>query len=290
MYIIYNPMAGNRNFKKLNAVLDSLAYYGIFPELLRTEYAGHARELAASVANQRDLTIVAAGGDGTVAEVVSGLLGTDARLGIIPMGTANVMAHEFRIPYEPTKIAKVLAQARGRILWPGCLQHSSGKRQIFIQMVSVGFDASVVHHINPSLKRLLGRYAYFIQMLKELSCYQFAPIEIEIDGQIQFSAGAIISKGRFYGGNYLLTKNANSSEPGFTVILFERGGIRSVLRVGWALLTDSVSNLKGVRVVKATEVKLLSPSGVPLQADGDPSGFTSAKISNSKSSIFVATL
>lgn len=288
VYIIYNPIAGRRNIKKLTAVLDALTQLGISPRLLRTEYTGHATELARSVARLGDITVVAAGGDGTIAEVVSGIIGTNARLGLIPLGTANVMAREFGIPRKPDAIAKVLATSGGSLLWPGCLQYPSGTRQIFVQMASVGFDASVVHHVHSGFKKRVGRYAYVVQMAWDLFHYRFLPVQIEIDGKIRSVAGAIVSKGRFYGGHYLLTQHANPSERGFTVVLFKQGGVFSVLNVGWALLRNRVSDLPGVQIIRASQIKILTPEGIPLQADGDASGSTPVEISDAEAPILVA--
>ncbi|MGG6430764.1 diacylglycerol/lipid kinase family protein [Acetobacter ghanensis] len=288
VYIIYNPTAGRRNIKKLTAVLDALTQFGISPQVLRTEYAGHATELARSVARLGGITIVAAGGDGTIAEVVSGIIGTNARLGLIPLGTANVMAREFGLPRKPAAIAKVLASSGGRLLWPGCLQYPSGTKQIFVQMASVGFDASVVHHVHPGFKKRVGRYAYVIQTIRDLFYYRFLPVQIEVDGKIRSVAGAIVSKGCFYGGHYLLTRHANPSERGFTIILFEQGGVFSVLNVGWALLRNRISDLPGVQIIKADQIKILTPEGIPLQADGDASGSTPVEISDAEAPIFVA--
>src|SRR5487761_2782783 len=94
MVIVFNPAAGNRRVHRLWRVLDILAANGV-------------------------RWVVAAGGDGTIAEVASGLLGTGAALGVIPLGTANVLAHEYALPFAPRAVAAALAFGRTRPLWPG---------------------------------------------------------------------------------------------------------------------------------------------------------------------------
>lgn len=290
MYIIYNPASGRQNMKKLLAVQESLAKHHIFPQLLITEYAGHATELARSVADQEGVTVVAAGGDGTIAEVVSGLVGSRARLGLIPLGTANVLAREFGIPDAPDAIAEVLSTSGGRRLWPGCLHDTAGVRKFFVQMASVGFDASVVHNVNYSLKKRIGRYAYVFQMMRDVFFYNFSPICMEIDGETCSATGVIVSKGCFYGGDYRITDCANPSAKGFVVILFEKGGIFSALRYGHAILRNKLSDLPDVRVIRAQQVKIMGPSGIPLQADGDTAGFAPVMIKDAEAPLLVASV
>ncbi|MDX1581366.1 MAG: acylglycerol kinase family protein, partial [Alphaproteobacteria bacterium] len=100
--VIFNPVAGRRRrvfFRKTLAAMEKL---GLSVEMQETEYPGHAEELArertAQHAESRPDLIVAAGGDGTINEVANGMIGSDVTLGIIPLGTANVLAKEIGLP------------------------------------------------------------------------------------------------------------------------------------------------------------------------------------------------
>ena len=119
MVIIFNPVAGRRRAALLWRVLDVLAANGIRLDLAETHRAGHAEALAREAARGGASMVVAAGGDGTIAEVANGLMGSGARLGVIPLGTANVLAHELRLPFAPKSVAAALAFGRTRTLWPG---------------------------------------------------------------------------------------------------------------------------------------------------------------------------
>src|SRR5262249_7324249 len=103
--IVYNPAAGMRRASLLWRVLDVLMANGIRIELAETHRSGHAEVLAREAASRGAPMVVAAGGDGTIAEVANGLLGSPARLGVIPLGTANVVAHELALPLEPPAAA-----------------------------------------------------------------------------------------------------------------------------------------------------------------------------------------
>ena len=198
---------------------------GVRVELAETTHPGHATELAREAVRIGATLVVAAGGDGTVAEIANGLNGSDVRLGVIPLGTANVLAHELELPFAPRPVAAALAFMRTRALFPGIAQ-CPGSSRLFVQMLGVGFDAQVVHNVPLRMKRSLGRWAYVLQSLREVVRYPYVPIRLSLDGVAVEAASAIISKGRFYGGPYMLAPLATPGEPGFHVALvrMERAG------------------------------------------------------------------
>ena len=229
LIVIHNPTAGGRRAGALWRVLDILSASGVRVELLETAHPGHAAELACAAARgARGNTpplVVAAGGDGTIAEVAGGLAacGGGARLGVIPLGTANVLARELGLPRTPKAVAAALAFGRTRALWPGIATGHQPDR-LFVQMLGVGLDAQVVHRLPKRLKRLLGRGAYVLQTMRELLRYDYEPIRLRIDGRPAEAASVIVSKGTLYAGQYLLAPGARPGEPGFTVALFEGRG------------------------------------------------------------------
>jgi len=155
MLIIYNPAAGRRRSQLLWRVLDVMSGNGVKLELAETRHAGHAIDLAREAAERGVRLIVAAGGDGTIADVANGLSGSGCRLGIIPLGTANVLAHELGLPFAPHAVAAALAFGRTQALWPG-VAHFGNETRVFVQMVGAGFDAQVVHNLSLGLKRAVG--------------------------------------------------------------------------------------------------------------------------------------
>src|SRR5271165_685230 len=234
MIIVFNPAAGMRRPSLLWRVLDVLVANGIRIELAETHRRGHAETLAREAVCRGAPMVVAAGGDGTIAEVANGLMGSSARLGVIPLGSANVVAHELSLPFEPRAVAAALAFGRTRPLWPGVARGSDGSR-LFVQMLGVGFDAQVVHRLPVALKRAFGRGAYALQSLREMALYRFAPVRLRLDGEETQAASVIVSKGRLYGGRFLLAPTARAAEPGFSVVLFDNAGIAAALLYGGAL-------------------------------------------------------
>ena len=105
MLVVFNPTAGRRRAALLWRVLDVLVANGVRVDLLETRHAGHAEQLAREAARRQEPLVVAAGGDGTIAEVANGLMGSEIKLGVIPLGTANVLAHELNLPFAPDAVA-----------------------------------------------------------------------------------------------------------------------------------------------------------------------------------------
>lgn len=284
MIVVFNPVAGLRRSSLLWRVLDVLVANGIRIELAETHRPGHAEALARDAACRGASMVVAAGGDGTIAEVASGLSGSPARLGVIPLGTANVMAHELALPFEPRAVAAALAFGRTRPLWPGLASAPAGSR-LFVQMLGVGFDAHVVHHMPVGWKRALGRGAYVLQSLRELACYQFTPVQVRVDGEETQAASVIVSKGRLYGGRFVLAPAACAGEPGFSVALFDHSGAAAAMLYGAALPLNLLGRVRGVRHVRARHVDFVGNETIPAQADGDAAGWTPLSVTDAPAAI-----
>ena len=288
MIVVYNPTAGRRRAALLWRVLDVLATNGVRLDLARTTCAGHAVVLARQAALLGARVVVAAGGDGTIAEVARGLQGTGATLGIIPLGTANVLANELGLSFAPKDSAAALAFGRTRALWPGLATGATGER-LFVQMLGVGFDAAVVHRLPLRLKRVAGRGAYVVQSLREMGRYSFAPIAVRLDGVEMRAASVVITKGRLYAGRYMLAPAACSAEPGFQVALFGHagalGGPLGAALYGAALPFGLLPRAPGLRLVRAREIEV--SGSLPVQTDGDPSGSAPLRIVDAREPIRV---
>jgi YegS/Rv2252/BmrU family lipid kinase len=275
--IVLNPVAGRRRRERLWRVLDVLAAHGLRAEVAETRCPGHAERLARAAADAGCPVVAAAGGDGTIAEVAAGLRGTRAALGVVPLGTANVLAWDLGLPFAPEAIAASLAMGRSRPLWPGIAESGAGSR-LFVQMLGAGFDARVVHALDPGLKRALGKGAYVLQSLREAARTAPAEMTVRVDGADHRAHAAIVSKGRLYGGRFALAPEASHAAPGFSVVLFDRGGALDALAYGAALTANAIRRMPGVRHVRARTVDFMGNAPVPLQADGDRAGFAPASV------------
>ena len=271
MLIVFNPAAGARRRRRLLAALDLLRGLGMRPEVADTAHRGHAVGIAREAAAAGVRMVVAAGGDGTIAEVAAGLSGTDTALGVLPLGTANVLALELGLPRTPAGAAAVLAMGRTALLHPGLARFADGRELLFVQMLGAGFDAAVVQHLPPGLKRAIGKAAYVAQTLREMPRYPFAPIRCVMDGREDGATSVIVTKGRLYAGRFLLAPGADPRDEGFHVVLFRAAGALAALRYGAALPLGLLSRLSSVEIRRAAEVRL-DGADVPVQADGDAAG------------------
>ena len=269
MLVVLNPAAGRRNRHRLRNLLAAMASRGVVPVVRETTGPSDATALAEAAARSGVSLVVAAGGDGTVSEVVNGLwrAGTGAALGIVPLGTANVLAHELALPRSPDALAALLVAGRTRPVWHGVIAQE-GVSRAFVQMVGAGFDAEVVRRVDTALKRRIGGLAYAWQGVREALRYRFPPLEVTIDGVATASHGIIVTKGRCYAGRYTLPHDASPFEPDFRVVLFDRPGAMAALGFGLALPPGLVHRMPGVRLLPGRHVRV-SGAGVPVQVDGD---------------------
>lgn len=262
--VLFNPVAGRRHGGRFRAVLHALAESGCQVTVQTTTGPGHAASLAGMAQRERYDVVVAAGGDGTINEVVNGLPSDAPPLAIIPMGTANVLAAELGIHARPTVAADLIAHGAARLVRPGLVNG-----RVFLQMAGFGIDAQVVAHVNRRLKRLTGKGAYVWQSLVEMTRSPYAPFAVACDGQAMSAYSCIVSRGRFYGGRFVAARGADNARDSFAVTLFTRPGRHWAALYSAALIAGQFHRCPGVVQLSARLVEVLQPEGEPVQADGE---------------------
>jgi YegS/Rv2252/BmrU family lipid kinase len=277
--IIFNPAAGARRRARLYSALDLLFGLGVQFELLETNAPGDAERLARMAAG-KDRIVVAAGGDGTIAEVASGLDGTSALLGILPLGTANVFALELAVPLSPKEAARALLMGRSMSVYPGILKRGSSPDRLFIQMVGVGLDAVVVHRLPPGLKRAFGKTAYVMQTLRDLTRHSFDSFKVKIDGNQSEPSGLVVTKGRFYAGRFQIAPNATPRETDFHVVSLYQHHFLDALKHAAALGLGKLPALSSISLQRGQEIEVYG-ADLPVQADGDAAGALPIRITPS---------
>lgn len=287
MLVIFNPAAGTRRRRRFERVAGALAEAGIRFTVADTAAPGHAETLARDAAAAGERIVVAAGGDGTIAEVVNGIAGTGTQLGVIPIGTANVFAHELGLPFRAAAIAEALKRGRYRKVVPGCCRFDGGRTWLFVQMLGVGLDAAVVAALDGALKRRIGRGAYVIETLCQAAAWTFPRLALALDGTAAGGVQVIATKGRFYGGRFLLAPEARSDAAGLSACVFERGGWWPALCAGAALPLGLLPHLPGLARCRVAVLEIAGPAGLPVQADGDLIGATPVTVSDAPSRIAV---
>jgi diacylglycerol kinase (ATP) len=165
--LLYNPLSGRRRGRRLadvEAALSVLRGAGVEASSAPTRAASDATDQTRQAIAEGCDTIFGCGGDGTVHDVLQGLVGTSAALGIIPLGTANSLAHDLRLPLSPVEAARAALTAKPRRIAVGRVEYQdfSGNRgqRYFTVTVGIGVDAHLFYKLNPLAKRHLGMAAY----------------------------------------------------------------------------------------------------------------------------------
>lgn len=262
--VICNPTAGSRS-NTLFSTLQKLELLGMNLDVQKTQSVEHAETLCKEAVEKGSYEcIIAAGGDGTINQVASNMIGSDMPLGIIPTGTANVLASEIKLSSSPEHIAQTIAFGKTRPVFCG----KSNKR-IFLLMASVGFDARVVANVPKELKKLFGKGAYFLIGLKHLLTRTPSLLQVTVDGEKYNCLWVIISKGVYYAGKYKLAPDADLSQKECVITLIQNGSIYETIRALYSIGFGK-GNFKGrAKVVRGTAILIEGEVNEPVQLDGD---------------------
>lgn len=267
--IVLNPAAGHAKHQHSHHIAKLLQDGGNSVDIHETTGPGDAIRVLPAMAGRYDV-VVAAGGDGTVNEVLNGLADhPEMTLGIIPCGTTNVLATELGLPTAPEQIAAVLAAGHSRSIYPG---QANGRR--FGMMVGIGYDAWVVAGVDVVLKKKIGKLAYVLSMLRELRHFGSRCYRLELDGQAYEAGSAVLTLGRHYAGSYILARDARIDAPEMDVVLVQSRSAAAFLLMLLVLPLGLASRLPFMRTVKARSARIsrLDEASESLQADGDSAG------------------
>jgi len=224
--------------------------------------------------------ILAAGGDGTLNEVAEGMAHSQVPLGVLPAGTANVLAMEMKLGGNFLGAARRLGECRpqrisvGQVSWNG-----NGDSRVFLLMAGMGLDAQIVYHVSAPLKARIGKLAYWIAGWA-LFGRHLPEFTIEADGAEHRCSFALASKVRNYGGDFEIAREVSLFDDCFELVLFEGRSTLSYVRYFAGLMTNQVEGMRGITVVRARRISAPEPSDqrVFLQIDGELAGRLPAEI------------
>ena len=270
--IIVNPTAGQARGARLKRSLDRLTAAGTQWDIVETQARGDAEALARALAEAGEVgAIIAAGGDGTINEAINGVMAAQRHgapvppFGLLPLGTANVLAGELGID-TPETAAAALLSGQTRKIALGLCETPDGARRYFSMMAGVGFDAHVVAGIDPALTRRFGKGAYVWQTLKEWLALQPARYTL---GDGRDASSLILANGHFYAGRFTVAPEANLDDPALIAARFTKGGRLATALYAAALPFGLLPHLPSVKRERITRVSVDGPAGEPVQADGD---------------------
>jgi YegS/Rv2252/BmrU family lipid kinase len=270
--LIFNPKTGrygsNRN-PPIDAVCSRLAALGVSIELRKTSGPGDATTIAHVAAKNGRQNIIVCGGDGTINEALQGIIGTNARLAILPRGTGNVLARDLGIPIDNFDAAAVIAKGKPQTIFPGCaIDETSGARRYFLLMAGIGLDADVVRRVRPQLKKRFGKAAFWFSGLAHLARWRPALFEVEINDQRLVGTFAAIGKAASYGGDLSVTPRARIEIPDFEVcVVSSRSRLRYLKLLPHVMRKGVPENRDEVTFVRTTRV--VAKGNAPVQVDGE---------------------
>lgn len=273
--IIANPVAGGGKGRvRGEALRDALVARGHAAELLITTGPGDAVGMAAAA--QGDC-VVGVGGDGTVNEVLNGLRDPAQRLAALPVGTANVVARELRIPKRPEELAELIDRGDVRTLDTG---FCNGRR--FLQSAGSGFDAAVVREVHAGRGKRLSYAGYAGPIIRTLRTYTFPKITVHADGRLVCADAqyALVGNCVNSAGLFPLTPEAALDSGRLDLVAFRDLTLFRMARLAAASFRAGFAERPDVLYLQCSEATF-APAGadpVYLQIDGDPAGELPASI------------
>jgi len=276
--IIANPKARRFSVKKLMVIKEifSTAYNKV--DIFYTAGPMDGYKIAQKIGSSYE-TICSYGGDGTLNEVINGIVGFDAKLGILPCGTSDVFALELGLPRDATKAAKRYLTPKYASIHLGMVNN-----RYFILMAGVGIDAAAVLDVNHSLKEYSGKLSYIISGIKSVKSFdKLISVETPFGKKLCYSV--VASNAKKYGGNFPIFSKANCFEKNLYVCLFySKKSLWGIAKSAIYLLLNLNSNL--YECFFADEIFIKSHF-IPIQVDGDFAGFSPANIKATKKCIKV---
>ncbi len=290
--VIFNPAARGGQARHFRRHLDEIASRGA---LKATVVPGDARRLATeAVAAGFDL-IVAAGGDGTVNEVLNGIGDAAdgfarARLGVLPLGTVNVFAREIGLPLRIDRAWETLQRGHEtRLDLPG-VEFSAGgvhRRRYFIQLAGAGWDARAIELVTWPLKKKFGPLAYVIAGVKALRG-RLPKITARVDGHSSTGELILIGNGRFYGGPFEIFPGADLRDGLLEVCILPRANWLAMLRCAPGLLARRRLPTRVGQRFRASTFELDADASASFELDGEWAGNLPATFSIARGQLRVA--
>lgn len=263
---IVNPISGTQGKREiLKWIRERIDHTQYDYEIIKTEYAGHAVEIAANAAKRNIDIVVAIGGDGTINEIARSLIHTSTALGVIPCGSGNGLARHLRIPMDP-KAAIDLINGNYQI----CIDYGKINNIPFFCTCGVGFDAFVSLKFADSGKR--GLLTYLENTLHESLTYQPETYEIENEeGTVKYNAFLIAcGNASQYGNNAYITPQASLKDGLMDVTILEPFNMLDIPSLSFQLFNKTIDQNSRIKTMRTKKIKIHRNAPGVFHFDGDP--------------------
>ncbi len=280
--LIYNPEAGGLRRggeRLLREAVEFLAGQGILASLESTSGPNTAGDIARRMVETEGVSrILVAGGDGTFNEVLNGIVGLPVEVGILPAGTANVLANELKIGRWHQAISSAGDWQPLRIP-AGVLEFPGGAIRYFLMMAGAGFDARMVYSVDPATKRLVGKLAYWMAGLSQLH-RKLEQLRVKVDGRELLGSFCLASRVRNYGGDIEIAPTIHLMDDDLEVVVFEATVTATYLAHLASVVAGRVQSAQGITTLRAKSLDLYPDGDEPvhLQVDGEHAGFLPVRV------------
>lgn len=271
--IILNPAARSEKAARLPDRLKALCGEA---EIRLSSQPGDAEQIAREGVERGFSTVVAAGGDGTVNEVVNGLMASGKKgitLGILPVGTMNVFAMELGIPTQSLEKAwEVITSGKTRRIDLPYADSSAGRRR-FVQLAGVGLDAEVVRRTTRESKKALGPLSYLLSLAQVAGAKPPLVSLRDAEGRERKASFLLIGNGRYYGGPFRMFRQGSPCDGLIDVLIFRNQSPWDLLRYMHAILIGQHAGLEDVEYFQTTALEVSAGEPVPFELDGEMTGY-----------------
>ena len=278
--IIYNPTSGRELFKKnLPEVLEMLEVAGYETSCHATTGEGDATAAAAKAVENGFDVIIAAGGDGTLNEVVAGVSSFENRpkIGLIPMGTTNDFARAVHIPRDLKKAVEIIVKGDSIPVDVGLVNE-----RYFINIAGGGRITELTYEVPSKLKTMLGQLAYYLKGIEMLPSINATKLRIEYDDEVYEDETMMFLVGltNSVGGFEKLAPNSSINDGNFTLLILKKCNIAEFIRLASLAIRGEHLNDSHVISKKAKHIKVTSEEKVLLNLDGEYGGVIPATFQN----------
>ena len=292
--LLYNPLSGRRRARRLALVETALAVLRqagvaatIEPTRGQSDATGQAHHAIAAGCD----TVFACGGDGTVHDVLQGLVGSNAALGVIPLGTANALAHDLGLPLSAVAAARASLTAKPRRIAVGRVEYQGfdgnpGSR-FFTVAAGIGVDAHLFYKLNPLLKGHWGMAAYYAQATRLWLTHPMEKFTVAVGQNQKMEVSQLLAvRIRNFGGVLRqLAPGASLERDDLRLVLFRTRSRLAYLRYIVRGLVGAEWQIGGIELVHGAKLESrplgnsASASRVFVEADGELLGTLPAEIS-----------
>jgi diacylglycerol kinase (ATP) len=262
---IINPISGGKKKDGVPELIEKNLDADVFEQVIVfSDGVSHARQIAKEAVNKFDL-IVAVGGDGTVNEVASAIVGTGMPMGIIPFGSGNGLSRFLQIPMDTEKAIKTLSSGHIETIDSGRL---NGKP--FFNMAGMGFDAHISEVFSHGKKR--GFLTYIKSSFEEISKYKPQPYCLEIDGKVYEREAFMLSfaNSSQYGNNAHISPDASVQDGLLDVCVIKKFPLWRFPEMGIRMLMKTTGKTKFVEIIRGKHISIKRNGPGPVHLDGEP--------------------